>query len=85
MVFEVIDFLQKTNKFDFTTMIPQVDLFLFVFWRKYRQPQKTISKLPDLFYTINSTIQKVYSKFQKLGYHFIKYDELNKMVPKDTL
>ena len=31
MVFCVIDFLQKrTNKFDFTTMIPQVDLFSFI-------------------------------------------------------
>ena len=25
---------KQTNEFDFTTMIPQVDLFLFVFWRK---------------------------------------------------
>ena len=25
---------KRTNKFDFTTMIPQVDLFSFVFWRK---------------------------------------------------
>ena len=28
-----------TNKFDFTTMIPQVDLFSFVFWRKSTTPK----------------------------------------------
>ena len=29
MVFGVFDFLKKTNKFDSTAMIPQVDLFSF--------------------------------------------------------
>ena len=34
-LFDVFDFLKKrTKEFDFTTMIPQVDLFSFVFWRK---------------------------------------------------
>ena len=33
--------------FDFTTMIPQVDLFSFVFWEKQRH-QKDILKLTDL-------------------------------------
>ena len=28
-----------TNKFDFTTMIPQVDLFSYVFWRKSTTPK----------------------------------------------
>ena len=27
---------KTTNKFNFTTMIPQVDLLLFVFWRKLK-------------------------------------------------
>jgi hypothetical protein len=29
-----------TNKFDFTTMIPQVDLFSFVFWKKLKTPKR---------------------------------------------
>ena len=34
-------FSQKTNeKFDFTTMIPQVDLFSFVFWEKLKTPKR---------------------------------------------
>ena len=28
-----------TNKFDFTTVIPKVDLFLFIFWRKSTTPK----------------------------------------------
>ena len=36
--FQVIDFLTKNN-FDFTTMIPQVDLFSFVFWRESTTPK----------------------------------------------
>ena len=31
-------------KFDFTTMVPQVELFLFIFWENWRH-QKDISKL----------------------------------------
>ena len=30
---------KRTKEFDFTTMIPQVDLFLFVFWRKSLTPK----------------------------------------------
>ena len=30
---------KRTNKFDSTTMMPQVDLFLFVFWRKLITPK----------------------------------------------
>ena len=49
MIFSSQGFFQKTNKpFDFTTMIPQLDLFLFVFWKKLN-PQKTVSKLTDLY------------------------------------
>ena len=35
-------FLPKkwTNKFDFTTMIPQVDLFSFGFWKKLKTPKR---------------------------------------------
>ena len=42
-----------TNKFDLTTMIPQVDLFSYVFWRKSTTP-KTISKLTDLQFSKSS-------------------------------
>ena len=38
---------KQTKKFDLTIMIPQVDLFLFVFGRIWRH-QKDISKLTDL-------------------------------------
>ena len=30
----------RRNKFDFTTMIPQVDLFSFVFWKKLKTPKR---------------------------------------------
>ena len=38
------------KKFDFTTMVPQVELFSFVFWENWRH-QKDISKLTDLYDT----------------------------------
>ena len=31
---------KRTNKFDFTTMKPQVDLFSFVFWKKLMTPKR---------------------------------------------
>ena len=31
---------KQTNEFDFTTMIPQVDLFSFVFWKKLKPPKR---------------------------------------------
>ena len=31
---------KRTKEFDFTTMIPQVDLFSFVFWKKLTTPKK---------------------------------------------
>ena len=30
---------KRTKKFDFTTMIPQVDLFSFVFWKNLKTPK----------------------------------------------
>ena len=30
---------KRTKEFNFTTMIPQVDLFSFVFWRKLKTPK----------------------------------------------
>ena len=38
---------KRTKKFNFTTMVPQVELFSFVFWENWRH-QKDISKLTDL-------------------------------------
>ena len=29
----------RTKEFDITTMVPQVDLFSFVFWRKSKTPK----------------------------------------------
>ena len=31
---------KRTNEFDSAAMIPQVDLFLFVFWKKSKTPKK---------------------------------------------
>ena len=31
---------KRTKKFDFNTMIPQVDLFSFVFWEKLKTPER---------------------------------------------
>ena len=31
---------KRTKNFDFTTMIPQVDLFSFVFWEKLKTPKR---------------------------------------------
>ena len=31
---------KQTKKFDFTTIIPQVDLFSFVFWEKLKTPKR---------------------------------------------
>ena len=33
---------KRTKEFDFTTMIPQVDLFLFVFWKNWRHQKDMI-------------------------------------------
>ena len=38
---------KRTKKFDLTTMIPQVELFLFIFWKNSKH-QIDISKLTDL-------------------------------------
>ena len=31
---------KRTKEFNFTTMIPHVDLFLFVFWEKLKTPKR---------------------------------------------
>ena len=38
---------KQTKKIDFTTMVPHVKLFLFIFWENWKH-QKDISKLTDL-------------------------------------
>ena len=38
---------KQTKKFNFTTMVPQVELFSFFFWENWRH-KKDISKLTDL-------------------------------------
>ena len=39
---------KRTKKFEFTTMIPQVDLFSFLFLEEIKDTKKNISKLTDL-------------------------------------
>ena len=50
MSFLVSSILPKNEqrKIDFITMVPQVELFLFVFWDNWRH-QKGISKITDLY------------------------------------
>ena len=46
----ILNFPKKqTKKFDFTTMVPQVELFLLVFRENWRH-KKDISKLTDLYH-----------------------------------
>ena len=48
---------KRTKEFDFTTMIPQVDLFSFVFWRKSKTPKnhfEIIWPLPVPYHHSNS-------------------------------
>ena len=43
---------KRMNTFDFTTMIPQVDLFSFVFWKKFKTPKRHFEinwPLQDIF------------------------------------
>ena len=48
-LFGIFNFPKKqTKQLDFTTMVPQVELFLFIFWENWRH-QKDISKLTDLY------------------------------------
>ena len=47
-LFDILNSSKKRRKkFNFTAMIPQVDLFLFIFLKKLKTP-KDISKLTDL-------------------------------------
>ena len=57
---------KRTKKFDFTTKVPQVELFFsFVFWENWRH-QKDISKLTDLYLQINfETFPPVFRKILK--------------------
>ena len=41
VLMSLISSKKRTKEFDFTTMIPQIDLFSFVFWRKSKTPKKT--------------------------------------------
>ena len=41
---------KQTRKFDFTTMVPRVELFSFNFWENWRH-QNDFSKLTDLYCT----------------------------------
>ena len=49
-----ISFKKRTNKFDFTSMIPQIDLFLFVFWRKSTTPKNHFEINWPLAYTLTA-------------------------------
>ena len=43
MSFWYLQFSQKTNKkFNFTTMVPEVELFLFLFWGELKTPKRRI-------------------------------------------
>ena len=44
-------FKKGTNEFNFTTMIPQVDLFSFVFWKKLNTPKRHFESKWPLYQT----------------------------------
>jgi hypothetical protein len=48
---------KQTKKFNFTTMVPQGELFSFILWENWRH-QKDISKLTDLYILKFSTFIK---------------------------
>ena len=52
---------KQTNEFYFTTMKPQVDLFLFVFWKKLKTPKRHCEiNWPLLFYILSWGPKKDY-------------------------
>ena len=67
---------KPTNEFDFNTVIPLVNLFLFVFWKKLKTP-KDISKLTDLYlqfnmqYTLWNGVFWLLCKGQEIDFIFI--------------
>ena len=60
-------FLQKrTKEFDFTTMIPQIDLFSFVFWRKSKTPKNHFEIIWPLGIAVIFYFNFFFKIFQKL-------------------
>ena len=58
IIFSSRRFLQKwTNKFYFTTMKPQVDLFSFVFWRKLKKPKRHF----EIIWPLRSYCRNIYT------------------------
>ena len=57
---------KQINEFNFTTMIPQVVLFSFVFWKKLKAP-KTYFKInrPLVLYSLGESVHKGEVGFQK--------------------
>ena len=51
MTYGIFNSPKKTKKFNFTTMVSQVELFLFFLWENWRH-QKDVSKLNDLYKSI---------------------------------
>ena len=49
----------RTNEFDFTTMIPKVDLFSFVFWRKSTTPKNPVKQQQKNFLVIQSNMKNM--------------------------
>ena len=58
---------KRTNKFDFTTMIPQVDIFSFVFWRK--------STIPKNHFEINWPLGNQYFIYSKSESQYKLFDQ----------
>ena len=64
-LFGILKFPQKwTKKFNFTTMEPQIELFLFAFWENWRHQR--LIKWPDLYewlaYLSNCIVKFIYSQ-----------------------
>ena len=51
---------KQTKKFDFTTIIPQVNLFSFIFWEKLKTPKRHFKvNCPLELYLENFKVQKI--------------------------
>ena len=63
---------KRTKEFDFTTMIPQVDLFSFVFWRKSMTPKNHFEinwPLPIMEMLKNLSMISTQNTFYLISFH----------------
>ena len=62
----------RGEKFDFTTMIPQIDLFSFVFWEKLKTPKRhfEIRELLQITFAFFGILPRTYPPFHVVNVAF---------------